>query len=671
MKNLFKSSIFILVGLLYLAACQPKMKFEFASKGPNMEIECPEEAVMGGVLPFKVTLTDDKYPLSTLTAKLMYEELVVDEIEIRTKEEGEYVDTLSAAFLKNIPSGQATVIFTAVNTHLGKTHDTVYVDINHPIFEYLTLRTSSGDFTMMPSGSRYTYSCTGNFPAELPALIITPDTKPVPSMQFGWNGTEIVLGSDTPIPFSNGISGEYTVTFNTLTWEASPFITIEINGSEAKIVGKDLYAAVVKINKGDDILIKGYAPGFEDWTFDTDWFKRAGEQITSNVIDGYYKVFLDLANKYVTAQVCDKDGNPGKFNLDTGLKDAIWLVGTGLGKPAMSGAPGWSPEKSICLAPVEENVFQITAIAGLQLDMNDIDFKFFGQNDGWGPLELKHQYYSANLSDVIFVGDGTNGADSGNIRYAADAQINMGEVYELTLTIGGSQVAIDFKKIGIVIIDSDQLTFGGVEMEQVSASEYQASVDLTKDAIIPVQGIDDPLEWYLDPDYFVLTKSGLKFLASTGKYKVKANIEHKFLTVSRLKADETDATLAEGGLWLMGWGVAHPAMVNQIGWNEGAAYCIAEIAPKKFQFTGIAVGETDPKMGGRFRNDYLSFKYFHQNGWGVEMGTVTLTERTKALLKQSGNLELADDIQLEEGATYVLTIDLSVEGVETVDFYKK
>jgi hypothetical protein len=90
--------------------------------------------------------------------------------------------------------------------------------------------------------------------------------------------------------------------------------------------------------------------------------------------------------------------------------------------------------------------------------------------------------------------------------------------------------------------------------------------------------------------------------------------------------------------------------------------------------TGIAVEESDSEtIGGRFRYDYLSFKYFHQNGWGGEkgQGTVVLTDEASKWIKDAGNLELADGVQLEKGATYVLTIDLSVSGTETVDFVKK
>ena len=83
--------------------------------------------------------------------------------------------------------------------------------------------------------------------------------------------------------------------------------------------------------------------------------------------------------------------------------------------------------------------------------------------------------------------------------------------------------------------------------------------------------------------------------------------------------------------------------------------------------TGIAVEETDgTTVGGRFRYDYISLKYFHQDGWGDEMGTVTFTEEAAKYLTQNGNIELAPNVKLTKGAVYRLTIDLN--NGETVDF---
>ncbi|MDE7188859.1 MAG: DUF5121 domain-containing protein, partial [Muribaculaceae bacterium] len=118
-------------------------------------------------------------------------------------------------------------------------------------------------------------------------------------------------------------------------------------------------------------------------------------------------------------------------------------------------------------------------------------------------------------------------------------------------------------------------------------------------------------------------------------------------------------------IWVLGWGIGSPSLNNQPGWNPGQAYCLAEIAPKIYQFTGVAGPENGSLVGDRFRVDYLDFKFFHQNGWGGEFSgdsSLKLIGTASDFIKGDGNFNLADDVTLETGETYRITIDLS-EGV--------
>ena len=88
-----------------------------------------------------------------------------------------------------------------------------------------------------------------------------------------------------------------------------------------------------------------------------------------------------------------------------------------------------------------------------------------------------------------------------------------------------------------------------------------------------------------------------------------------------------------------------------------------------FRLTGIAVDEKDgTTLGGRFRYDYISAKYFGQDGWGKEAGKILGPDSTLELrglaaelckVTDSCNIEFADGKGLELGSTYSLTIDLS------------
>ena len=316
---------------------------------------------------------------------------------------------------------------------------------------------------------------------------------------------------------------------------------------------------------------------------------------------------------------------------------------------------------------------QITLIAGVQLSCDNVNFKFFHQKT-WGG-----EFGSSSLttdSDVFYVNDGSS--DNGNIFLVKGKTLEMGSIWRFTIDLtsynGTSGAILKAECIGQQEVEAESITFAGVEMEMLSADTYSATVDLTQGQTIAVSGISNPTGWYMDPDYFTIGTGGLSFNAASGKYSVTANTSSQYVAIKRVNEDVTDATIDGGALWLMGWGTAHPMMTSEFGWTPGSAYCMAEVQDRVYQFTGIAVAQSDAEtVGGRYRYDYLSFKYFHQNGWGGEkgtLGTVVLTESASALLKDSGNFELADGVQLEKGATYVLTIDLSVAGTETIDFRK-
>ena len=451
MNRIYKTLI-ALSALVAATSCYKEPEFDFAQKGPDMTLTCDESALMGGKIDFVADVYDSQYPLSVINAKLYWDlELgnPVSEVEIRTKTEGTYAGSLSVPFEAKLSDGIAAVVFKAVNTHLGETYDTVYVAVNRPKFESLTL--ASGDSwrrSLTPvEGEEYEYSYTGSLPEDFQAYIITPaiDGKGT-EITFGWNGREIVPGGTAPIPFD--AVGKGTITFNTKTFEGSPFVNIWINGFKAEPTPQGTYKAVAKINKGDKVE----AVGVEDWIY-----------------------------------------------------------------------------------------------------------------------------------------------------------------------------------------------------------------------------------WYRDPDHFTLKDGAICFNAVDGHYSFEMNTEYKFVTVRRVKEDGSPATYKdEGAITFMGWGVAHPVMTNQFGWENGAMVTLAEVEDGVYQFSGRAVEEKDgTTLGGAWRYDYLSFKFFGQAGWGAEYGTVTLTERAKEWIAVPGNIELASGKKLDLAAEYVMTVtdctplDANNKFNCTVDFYKK
>ncbi|HLT86190.1 MAG TPA: DUF5125 domain-containing protein [Sphingobacterium sp.] len=260
---------------------------------------------------------------------------------------------------------------------------------------------------------------------------------------------------------------------------------------------------------------------------------------------------------------------------------------------------------------------------------------------------------------------------------SVDNQIIVGETSDL-ISFSGTETAyeVTFNILTYAHGPLVEMTFDGEDMIALDADSYYVQKTLTQGQTIQVTGVE-LAEWWGDPDYFTKgTDGSLTFLPMSGEYRVVANTESKSFAVTRME-DENEATLGDdghGALWLMGWGIGSPLLDSQFGWNPGAAYCVAEISSKKYQFTGVAGPEHGSSFGQRFRLDYLDFKFFFQNDWGGEFSSLTLAAGSESLIKltSSWNIGLADGVTLEEGATYVLTVDLT-EGNDNgvVSFEKK
>ena len=404
-------------------------------------------ALFGDSLAFTINASDIDVPLSTLKAQLFFGEEKVSETVIRTKVSGDdYTGKIYVPFYQNIPNGTATLKFILQNIHFTITEIEQDLALTRPDFPYLTFVTDEAEYRM-DKVAENKYAVTDVFEQRVKGYIKSPKMgENGNEIFFGWDGENIVQGTDSQITFSNYQAGNYTISFNTLSYEGSPFVMMKVNDKEMTMIGDDLYSV--------------------------------------------------------------------KLNLVQNQSIAVEVI------PALD-------------------------------------------------------------------------------------------------------------------------------------------------------------QWWLDPDYFEVQADGsVKFLPVAGDYKIIANTASKVFSCTRLNGNE-DATLGSNGsgaIWLMGWGVGSPSMDKQFGWTPGEAYCVAEIAPKIYQFTGKAGPEHGSSIGHRFRTDYLSFKFFHQNGWGGEFANdnaLTIIEGAD-LIKDAGNFELADGAQLELDATYVITIDLTNGNSQgTISFKKK
>jgi hypothetical protein len=167
------------------------------------------------------------------------------------------------------------------------------------------------------------------------------------------------------------------------------------------------------------------------WWIDPDFFVKKGDGLYDFVpIAGKYRISANLTKQYFKVEVLD-GSSVASLNADgTG---AIWIIGERVGKPSVATQEvGWEPSRALCMAPMGNKKYQLTVVGGETIRTDEINFKFFHQK-GWGG-----EFGSAAItttSDIIFIGDGTNGRDSGNLGIVPGVTLETGATYVFTVDV--------------------------------------------------------------------------------------------------------------------------------------------------------------------------------------------------------------------------------------------
>lgn len=436
--------LFSLAAASIFASCKND---EPAPGNPVMEVAGNiGSACFGDSLTFIVKASDSEVPLSTIHAELYFGDEMVAERVIRTKVSGEdYECKLYVPYLANIPDGKATLKLMLQNIHFTTTEQTFGVDISHADYPYLTLRAEDGTEYRMTKGSEpYTYEATDNFPAKMNAQIITPVVgEHGNELVFGYDNSNIVVGGEGMIPFSNTAPG-YTVSFNTYTLQGAPFLNLTING-ENFIADADGSSYVdLTLAKGNTLVPEGF-PDWDEWWVSPDFFVRNDDgTLTFNAYRGTFRIIAYPDDKYLRVEKLD-GSNPATLNSDgTG---ALWIIGEGIGQPSLKNEVGWVTESAICMANTGSKTYQITLVGGETVATKSINFKFFGEM-GWGGELTGNDLVSE--SDLIGVGMGqdVNGHDTGNLFLKDGVTLEEGVTYVLTvdLTQGVHDAVLKFQK---------------------------------------------------------------------------------------------------------------------------------------------------------------------------------------------------------------------------------
>lgn len=662
-----KTLKYIALSLLVAAsttACKDDPELLTTDVGPEMTVVSADASgVYGGKVNFEVTMTD-RYALSTLKAQVFFDDEMVAEEVIRTKEDGTYSGSVTLPFYKNIPDGDATLRLVGQNVRFGTTTVERSLAVSRPKPAYLTFVLGDAEYRMEPTGNDYEYAVTDDFPQKPQGYIATPELDASGSVvTFGYDSESggVVADSTDAIPFANSNAGEFTITFNLLTFEGSPFIKLLFGETEMTMVDNDNYSIVTTLTKDRTYTLTGVSD-FADWDVDRDFFERADasdpETLTFLPMTGMYKVTANFKHSYLRIEAMKSATELATLGDDG--SGAIWAIGgMDVGKPTLKNAASWSPEDGgMCLARVADKKYQLTLVAGISLNASSFDFKFFHQKT-WGGEFGGDDITTA--SDIVKI------SDSGNLGLVEGKTLDLGGIYRFTVDItGGNKAAVlTVEKVGEQQLPPADITVNGTPMTQLDVDNYQLDIDLTQGQTLTLGGADAFIPAWINPDFFeAASATSVKLVPVTGKYRITANLATRVIDALVLNADGSGlATLGDdghGAVYFIGYGIGSPAAVNEPGWTTEKGVCVPESAPGIYTMTAQAGLEGSTTLGQRFRVSGWSGKFFRNRGWDG-MGTFTLAPGAGAFfsIAGDGNIEIASGVSLEEGATYCLTLDVT------------
>ena len=418
-------------------ACHDDETKEFHDTGSCrvVSFEGPEAAYMGDSIEFSFQVEGSGIRLNQTKIQLYYGESIVSERFVLTSESGAYTGKLLIPFMQDMADGEVSLKLRVQNERFASAVAEKTITVTRPQFDKLVLTDTEGNtYDMLPTGNPYEYSVTDVFPSELYATIEAP--------KYGENGNAIVFGSSdgkitngttSAINFTSDIDGLYTVTFNTLTFEGTPFIKFALNDVEFEKIDETHSKVDMMLKQGQDINITGLKNDYANYWVNPAFFRKVkgtdGKTLRFMGRDGAYRVTVDKSLKYFRVEVMKDDFSavgvlPGE--------DVIWANGNGdIGQPSFSkNGVNWSTgDKVICLAPLGGGKHQLILEAGATIKSNSVNFKFYNQK-GWG---------GEFTADKISIADGSSWfrvdtQENGNIK-AGSTSLQDGKFYVITLDI--------------------------------------------------------------------------------------------------------------------------------------------------------------------------------------------------------------------------------------------
>lgn len=240
-------------------------------------------------------------------------------------------------------------------------------------------------------------------------------------------------GVKTKIEFTADTDGEYEISFNTMTFEGTPFVKFALNEVEFNKQDDNNWFVDMELEQGQEIQITGLKSDYANYWVDPSFFdikKNTNKKVLKfRAMNGKYKVTVNKAMKYFNVEPLNGT-DLSTFDKEKG-EGALWMIGGGgIGKPSYTtNGINWDPRNAFCATPIAKGKYQLILEAGKTINPTDINFKYFGQK-GWG-FEMASAYVT---TDSPYIRVNAEQGNDGNI-FSDTKEFTEGKFYIVTLEL--------------------------------------------------------------------------------------------------------------------------------------------------------------------------------------------------------------------------------------------
>lgn len=413
----------------------------------------PSSLVYGEQVTVKAQVSDPVTPLSTLSIRMIVNDMLIAEKEVRTKDQNATVEeTIDVAFTSQLPEDADIEVRLLLTNVEGDVTQQMVEGIKgrRPYYEVLYLVLDNGDvFELKPEATKSDKYQVADIKIKsnkikyrIAEKIDAENQIDFSGKVWGVKGGTIQLVDETGdyiTTASNNLLSITDIVFDAFEFQTSiDGVILDPNNiqldladfADVEISGEKFKKASLPLKNGGGLTLSEELATF-DIVFNMDYFDRTdAEVVTFKGEDGSYDLYYSDSRKVVIVDPVVRE-----------YPSVLLAAGEGLGYPSKikpEAATAWdfnAPLQCIIFKKIANDTYQAT----VYFDATKANFKFF-ENRDWGNEKKSSDYTMPNIiakDTDLGKSDGnwyaTEGADSGNYKITINLATKVATAEPVTL----------------------------------------------------------------------------------------------------------------------------------------------------------------------------------------------------------------------------------------------